>query len=224
LPRERTCANFAAAGREAMMLKVWGRPNSINVQKVMWAIAELGLEHERIDAGGTFGRLDDTAYAALNPNRLIPVLEDGGTVVWESNAILRYLAARYGAGSLWPEDPAARSEADRWMDWQLTTLQPSLAPVFWGLVRTPPEQRDTAAIRAHAERLGKSMQILDEHLGRRRFVAGDALTMGDIPVGCVYWRYINLDIDRPNLPNLQLWHQNLKARDPYRRHVMIPLS
>jgi glutathione S-transferase len=206
------------------MLKVWGRPNSLNVQKVMWAVAELGLPHERLDVGGSFGGLDTPAYAAMNPNRLIPVLEDAGTVVWESNAILRYLAARYGAGTLWPEEPAERALADRWMDWQLTTLQPLLAPVFHGLVRTPPEQRDLPLIRAQAERLGEAMRILDAHLAGRRFVAGDALTMGDIPVGCVYWRYVNLDIARPDLPNLESWHRNLTTREPYRRHVMLPLS
>lgn len=206
------------------MLKVWGRANSLNVQKVMWAIAELGLPHERIDAGGAFGGLDTPAYAALNPNRLIPVLEDGGTVVWESNAIVRYLAARYGTGTLWPEDPATRAAADRWMDWQLTTLQPALSPVFLGLVRTPPEQRDMAAIGAHAERLGRAMRILDAHLAGRRFVGGDALTMGDIPLGCVYWRYVNLAIDRPGLPNLAAWHERLAAREAYRQNVMLPLA
>ncbi|MEK0082531.1 glutathione S-transferase family protein [Benzoatithermus flavus] len=206
------------------MLKVWGRANSLNVQKVMWAVAELGLPYERIDVGGAFGGLDTPAYAALNPNRLIPVLEDGGTVVWESNAIVRYLAARYGAGTLWPEDPATRAAADRWMDWQLTTLQPSLSPVFLGLVRTPPEQRDMAAIGIHAERLGQAMRILDDHLAGRRFVAGDALTMGDIPLGCVYWRYVNLAIDRPELPNLAAWHERLAAREAYRQNVMLPLT
>ena len=143
----------------------------------------------------------------MNPNRLIPVLEDGGTVVWESNAIVRYLAARYGAGSLWPEDPAQRALADRWMDWQLSTAQPAMGPVFRGLIRTPPEQRDQAAIAAGAERLVAAMRLLDGHLAGRRFVAGDALTMGDVPVGCVCWRYRELPIARPELPNLDRWFE-----------------
>jgi glutathione S-transferase len=206
------------------MLKVWGRPNSVNVQKVMWTVAELGLAHERIDVGGAFGGLDTPDYGARNPNRLIPVLEDGDTVVWESNAIVRYLAARYGTGSLWPEDPARRADADRWMDWQLTTVQPAMGPVFIGLVRTPPERRDTAAIQAHAQRLVEAMRLLDGHLAGRRFVAGDALTMGDIPLGCVCWRYLELAIDRPDLPSLTSWYQSLTARPAYREHVMIPLS
>ena len=205
------------------MLRIWGRTSSINVQKVMWAVAELGLAHERIDAGGPFGGLDGPDYAAMNPNRLIPVLQDGATVVWESNTIVRYLAARYGAGGLWPEDASRRSEADRWMDWQLTTLQPAIAPIFLGLIRTPPEKRDMALITASAERLGQAMTILDGHLATRPYVAGDALTMGDIPVGCVCWRYANLDVARPDLPNIAAYRERLEQRAGYRAHVMLPL-
>jgi glutathione S-transferase len=145
-------------------------------------------------------------------------------VVWESNAIVRYLAARYGAGRLWPEDPAQRAEADRWMDWQLTTVQPAMGPVFMGLVRTPPERRDMASIREHALRLGEAMRVLDGHLAGRRFVAGDGLTMGDIPVGATCWRFHNLAIDRPELPSLARWYGELQAREPYRRHVMLPVT
>jgi glutathione S-transferase len=205
------------------MLKIWGRTSSINVQKVMWTVAELGLPHERIDAGGQFGGLDTAAYAGLNPNRLIPVIEDGATVVWESNAIVRYLAARYGAGSLWSEEPGKRSEADRWMDWQLTVLQPLIGPIFIDLIRTPPERRDMAAITASADRLGQAMLILDGHLASRPFVAGDQLTMGDIPVGCVCWRYANLDIARPDLPSIAAYRARLEARAGYRAHAMLPL-
>ncbi|MFO1075756.1 MAG: glutathione S-transferase [Geminicoccaceae bacterium] len=206
------------------MLKVWGRTNSLNVQKVMWTVAELGLAHERIDAGGAFGGLASAAYGALNPNRLVPVLEDGATVIWESNAIVRYLAARYGAGDLWPEDPARRSLADRWMDWQATTAQPALGPVFWGLVRTPPEQRDLALIERQVPVLGETMRVLDAHLATNRFVAGETLTMGDIPVGCVAWRYLNLPIARPKLPHLARWAAELQERPGYRAHVMLPLT
>jgi glutathione S-transferase len=205
------------------MLKIWGRTSSINVQKVMWTVAELGLPHERIDVGGSFGGLDGPEYAALNPNRLIPVLQDGATAVWESNAIVRYLAARHGVGGLWPEDPGRRSEADRWMDWQLTTLQPAISPIFWGLIRTPPEKRDLGLIAASAERLGEAMTILDRHLTDRSFVAGDTLTMGDISVGCVCWRYANLDVSRPDLPNIAAYHERLEARPGYKTQVMLPL-
>lgn len=206
------------------MLRIWGRTNSINVQKVMWTVAELDLPHERIDAGGAFGGLDSDAYGRLNPNRRIPVLEDGEVTVWESNAIVRYLAAQYGAGGLWPEDPAARSETDRWMDWQVSTLQPVLHPIFWGLIRTPEAERDTAEIRVAAEAIQPLWQTFDAHLGDRRFVAGRELSMGDIPLGCAYWRYSHLEVDRPSLPNVQLWFAELKKREGFRRHVMLPVT
>jgi glutathione S-transferase len=207
------------------MLTVWGRTNSVNVQKVMWAVAELGLEHERIDAGGQFGGLDTPAYGAMNPNRKIPTVRDAdGTVVWESNACVRYLAARHGEGSLWPSDPSTRAAADAWMDWQLSTLQPDMTPIFWNLVRTPEPQRDMAAVRAAAERVARSWLILDEHLAGSRFVAGNELTMGDIPAGCLYWRYVNLDVAKPGLPNLEVWFRALKERDGYRHHVMLPVT
>ena len=206
------------------MLTVWGRTSSVNVQKVMWAVRELGLEHERIDAGGAFGKLDTPEYGAMNPNRKIPTLQDGDVVVWESNACVRYLAARYGAGSLWPEDPARRALSDVWMDWQQTTIQPDMNPIFWNLVRIPEPQRDMAAVKAAAQRIGPSWQILDRHLADRRFVAGDTLTMGDIPVGCHWWRYANLPVEKPPLPNVERWGKELQERDGYRREVALPLT
>ena len=206
------------------MLTIYGRTNSINVQKVMWAVEELGLEHERIDAGGAFGGLDSAEYGAMNPNRRIPVLRDGETVVWESQACVRYLASKYGSNGLWAEDPAERSLADRWMDWKVTTLQPLLHIMFWGLVRTAEAERDMVAIGRAAEDIGPVWRILDEHLSESRYVAANHLTMGDIPLGCAWWRYVNLDIVRPSFPNIDLWYQALKARDAYRRHVMLPVT
>jgi glutathione S-transferase len=207
------------------MLTVWGRTTSGNVQKVMWAVGELGLEHERIDAGTKFGRLDTPEYGKLNPNRRIPTIEDGDVVLWESNVIVRYLAARYGAGTLWPEDPAVRGVADQWMDWQQTTLQPDMRTVFWGLVRTPVEKRDGAAIDAAVRRLKELWAMLDAWLQERPFVAGRHLTMGDVPVGVHCHRYHALEIERPALRNLAAWYDRLQAREPFRRHVMqIPLE
>lgn len=206
------------------MIRIWGRTSSINVQKVMWTVAELGLEHERVDVGGAFGGLDTPHYAAMNPNRLIPVIRDGETIVWESNAIVRYLAARYGSGGLWPEDPVLRATSDRWMDWQLTVVQPAISPVFHGLIRTAPEKRDMAAIQAGAERMGAAMQILDAQLADRPFLAGDTPTIGDIPIGCVCWRYCNLDVARPELPNVLAYRARLEERAGYRAHVMLPLT
>jgi glutathione S-transferase len=206
------------------MRRIWGRNNSINVQKVMWAVGELGLEHERIDAGGAFGVLDTPAYGRLNPNRRVPTVEDGDVVVWESNACVRYLAARYGAGTLWPEDAGRRARADMWMAWQASSLLPDMTVVFWGLIRTPEAERDHAKIEAAAKRLGTTWRILDEHLASRRFVAGDPLTIGDIPVGAGCYRYFELPIERPRLPNLEAWYGRLKERAPYREHVMLPLT
>jgi len=206
------------------MLRVWGRNNSINVQKVMWAVGELGLEHERIDVGGAFGGLDTPEYGRLNPNRRVPTVEDGEVVVWESNACVRYLAARYGAGSLWPEEPGRRARADMWMDWQQTTLLPDMTVVFWGLIRTPEDQRDDAAIQASIRRLGGIWPMLEERLATRRFVAGDAFTMGDIPVGAACYRYYGLPIERPSLPNVEAWYARLRERAPFREHVMVPIT
>ena len=214
------------------MLVVWGRKNSINVQKVMWTIGELDLAHERKDVGGPFGGLDTADYGALNPNRRIPTLVDeDGTTIWESHAIVRYIAARYGGGTLWPEDPAARAGADRWLDWMQTTLLPNLAPVFLGLIRTPAEQRDMARIERAARAMGETWRILDAHLEGegKSFVAADALTIGDIAVGAACYRYRALDIEgldiaRPALPNIAAWYARLQERDPFRTHVMIPLS
>ena len=206
------------------MLRIWGRNNSINVQKVMWAVGELGLAHERIDVGGAFGRLDTPEYGRLNPNRRIPTVEDGEVVVWESNACVRYLAARYGASTLWPEDPARRAIADSWMDWQQTTLLPDMTVTFWGLIRTPEAERDHAAIAAAAKRLGPTWQVLDRHLASRRFVAGHALTIGDIPVGAACYPYYGLPIERPDLPNVAAWYGRLEERAPFREHVMVPIT
>ena len=206
------------------MLKIWGRTNSINVQKVMWTVDELGLAHERIDAGGAFGGLETDSYTALNPNRRIPVVEDGELALWESNAVVRYLAAKYGKDTLWPEDPGLRSLADRWMDWQVTTLQPLLHIIFWGLIRTAEAERDMAAIAAATRAIVPVWQLLDEHLSRRRFVGGPELTMGDMPLGCAVWRYRNLPIERPSLANLERWCARLEERPAYRRHVMLPVT
>ena len=168
--------------------------------------------------------LDTAAYGALNPNRRIPTLEDGRVVLWESNVIVRYLAAKYDAGRLWPDDPGMRGMADQWMDWQQTTLLPDMRVVFWGLVRTPPEKRDQAKIDAAVESLKELWGRLDAHLANRRFVATDGLTMGDIPVGAMCHRYHALGVDRPRLEHLAAWYERLKTRDAFRTHVMLPLS
>src|SRR5712691_10585534 len=155
-----------AAGRGApagltRMLKVWGRNTSVNVQKVMWAIGELGLACERIDVGGAFGKNNEPAYLAMNPNGLVPTLEEDGFLLWESNSVVRYLAAKYGPGTLEPADLRARASASRWMDWQLTVCAPAIQPLFWGLIRPPPEKRDPAGIDAARVKTTAAMKILD---------------------------------------------------------------
>lgn len=209
--------------RDDIMIRVWGRNNSVNVQKVMWTIAELGLAHERLDVGGPFGGID-AAFAERNPNRLIPVIDDEGTIVWESNAIVRYLAARWGQGTLWDPDPARRARADMWMDWQQTVIQPNMSPLFLGLIRTPKEKRDEAALQAAAERLCASFAVLDAHLEGKTYMAGDTLSIGDIPLGAVTYRFLHLPIERPSLPHLQRWYERLANAAAFRTHVMLPLT
>lgn len=205
------------------MIRIWGRKTSVNVQKVMWAVAELGLPHERIEVGGKFGGLDTPEYGRLNPNRLVPTLEDDGFAVWESHAIVRYLAAKYGAGTLWAADPAERSLADRWIDWTASAFQPAFTNgVFIGLVRTPPERQDRAAIARDVAATSALMKILDAHLAIHPYVAGTAFTMGDIATGAQRYRYFTLEIERPKLPNVEAWYERLKQRPAYREHVMVP--
>jgi glutathione S-transferase len=203
------------------MLKVWGRATSSNVQKVMWAIGEIGLDHERIDVGASYGGLDTEAYGKLNPNRLVPTLVDGDLVIWESNAIVRYLAAKYDAGGLWPKDPGQRALADQWMDWLPTTLLGNFVAVFFGLVRIPPEHRDMAATNKAIERLNQNYRLLDAHMAGRVFIAGDRLTMGDIPLGMTLYRYYDMAFERPSLPHVEAWYARLQERPAYREHVMV---
>jgi glutathione S-transferase len=205
------------------MLRIWGRSNSVNVQKVMWAVGELGLPHERVDAGGAFGGLDTEEFADLNPNRRVPVIDDGGTVIWESHAILRYLAAKYGEGTLAPGDPGLRAQSDMWTDWVLADLQPAfIGGVFWNFYRTPEEKRKWQLIRQGVARSAVLFRMLDRHLERRDYIAGATLTFGDIPAGVQLYRYFTLAIDRPELPNVEAWYARLQQRDAYRTHVMVP--
>jgi glutathione S-transferase len=206
------------------MLKVWGRRTSFNVQKVMWLIGELGLEHQRIDAGGAFGGLDDPAFLAMNPHGRIPVIDDRGTIVWESHAIIRYLAAHYAHGSLWPKDPAVRSHADRWMDWMLATLQPDFMDLFWSFYRTPDDQRDWSRIQAVTARCAQHYRLLDAQLALHAYLAGNHLTMADLAVGASLYRYVTLEIERPAIPYVEAWYGRLVKRPAYHQHVMVPFD
>src|SRR5262245_32864430 len=203
------------------MLKVFGRRSSLNVQKVMWALGELALPHEHVDLGGRFRGLDTPEFAALNPNRQIPVLADGAAVIWESQAIVRYLAAKYRVWTLWADDPAERSLADRWMDWAQATWQPDFMGIFWGYWRTPEPQRNGRAIEAAQRACVAHLEILDRHLAKNEWVAGDTLTMGDIPVGVGFYRYFELGLPTPAVPNVRAWYARLCERPAYREHVML---
>jgi glutathione S-transferase len=193
------------------MLKVWGRATSVNVQKVMWAVGEMGIAHERIDVGGRFGGLTAPAYLALNPHARIPTIEDDGVVVWESNAIIRYLAARHGEDMFWKRDPG----------WMQTTLAPDFYAVFWAVVRTPAGRQDRAAIKDLTERLTAHYALLDRQLATRPYLTGDRFSLADIAVGVTLFRYFEMEIDRPVLANLQDWYKRLRGRPPFRDHVMI---
>lgn len=206
------------------MLKIWGRVNSINVQKVMWAVDELKIPYERVDAGLAFGVVNEPFYKKMNPNSRVPTIDDDGFVLWESNAIVRYLAAKHGAGTLCPADPRQRADSDRWMDWASNHIGPAITPVFWGLIRTPPEKRNMAQITAEAEKTAQVFQILDGALEGKDFVAGNTFTMGDIVTGVNVWRWYALPVERPKMARLEAYLERLKQRAPFRTHVAQPLT
>ena len=207
------------------MLTVWGRRSSFNVQKVLWLVGELHLAHDHIPTGGSFGGLDAPVFRAMNPHGRVPVIQDNDAVVWESHAILRYLAARYSDGDLWVPDPADRARVDGWMDWSQSSLQPDfLNGIFWGYYRTPEAQRDWPAIRRSLDRCAAHFRLLDGILADRPFLMGDRMSLADIPIGTSLYRYFELDLDRPDLPNVAAWYQRLQQRPAYRAHVMIPFG
>jgi glutathione S-transferase len=206
------------------MLKLWGRINSINVQKVLWALEELKVPCERTDAGLQYGVVNEPFYRKMNPNGRVPTIEDDGLVLWESNAIVRYLSAKHGAGTLWPNDARQRADADRWMDWATSTVAPALTPVFWGLVRTPPEKRDRKAIDDGIEKATQAFQVLEQSLDGRDYAGGKSFTMGDIPLGVFVYRWSALEIRRPKLRKVEAYYARLQQRPAYKKHVMLPLS
>ncbi len=208
------------------MIKIWGRNTSVNVQKVMWAVGEIGLPYERIDVGGAFGQNREPAYLAMNPNGLVPTLEEeDGFVLWESNAIVRYLAARHRAAVLEPADLRMRASAGKWMDWQLSVAGPAIHDAFWGLIRTPPEKRNHAAIEESKKKTIAAMRMVDEQLGRTAYLAGDAFSYGDIPVGAIAYRFRQIVPDRPPFANLERWYAALAARPAFKEHIAaIPLT
>ncbi|HBI22255.1 MAG TPA: glutathione S-transferase [Legionella sp.] len=206
-------------------LTIWGRRNSFNVQKVMWLIAELDLPHLFIPTGGSYGGLDSPTFLAMNPHGRVPVINDNGHVVWESHAILRYLAAKFGQGNFWSDNIQVRSTYDQWMDWSQTALQPDfLTGIFWGYYRTPPAERNLAAIQTSLMHCNAHFHLLNHLLEKKQFIGGDSISLADITIGTTLYRYFELDIQRPSLHNVEAWYERLQTRKAYREHVMIPFD
>ena len=207
------------------MLIIHGRKNSSNVQKVVWALNEMETPYERLDVGGEFGIVNDPPYLAMNPNARVPTKEEDGFILWESNAIVRYLTAKHNEGGLYPSDPKIRATADRWMDWQHTTVGQHITPIFWGLVRTPKNERDLTLIEASRLGMIAAMQILNANLSNKNFVAGDKFTMGDIPLAIHVYRWFRLIQERPKMEHLEDWNDRLAKRPAFKAHVLdIPFT
>jgi glutathione S-transferase len=206
------------------MLQVYGRKNSNQVIQLMWTVGELDLEYVRHNVGGSFGGLDSDEYGNLNPNRLVPTIVDDGFVLWESYAIIRYLCRRYGFGSLWPEDPCQSGLADQWMEWTSSRFMGTFFPAFWNLIRTPKDKQDPEKVSTAAKDTGALLQIIESQLEGNEFLIGDALTMGDIPLGSMMFKYFNLPIERPSLPNIERWYARLSERTAYCEHAMNPFG
>lgn len=206
------------------MLKLWGRSNSLNVQKVLWLLGELELAFEHVPAGGDYGRLEEPEFRALNPHGRVPVIEDGETPVWESHSILRHLAERYGGPRFWPSIEQ-RASVLPWLDWQQTAFQPPfLTGLFWGYYRTPEAQRDWTAIRTAEAATAEHLVFLDAWLAEREYLAGSQLTLADVPLGTCLFRYFEMDLDHPEVPHVRAWYARLQARPAYREHVMQPFA
>jgi len=206
------------------MLTILGRRTSANVMQPLWLADELGLDYAQVDVGGPFGGNDQPEYLALNPTGLVPTIIDDGFVLWESNAITRYLAARYGMDPLYPADPQTLAVADQWMDFENTMMMPTMIPIFWGLVRTAPEDRDNSRIAKAIDRAGELWAMVDAHLASNDYMAGSHFSIGDIPLGPQVHRWMELVPERPAMPNLEAWYQRLTDRPPFRTHCMNPLA
>ena len=211
----------SATGRQR--LKVWGRRDSSNVQKVLWCCAELELEYEQIDAGGRFGRTDGE-FLTLNPNGLVPVIEHDGQAIWESNTILRYLSRTFDRNrNLLPALPQAEAHVEKWMEWQLAQLLPGIAGLFAAVVKTPPGRRNSRAIAEAQARTEVALSVMDRHLKTNAFMAGDRFSLADLPCGVLVQRWFDMEIERPAFSHIGRWHGELERRPPFRELVMLPL-
>lgn len=204
------------------MLTVYGRATSSNVQAVMWGIGELGLACERLDYGHVHGGLDTPAFRAMNPHGRVPVIRDGDLVIWESAAILRYLAARHSGAPFWPEDPAARAGIDMWAEWGKTTFGRDFSgPIFWACIRTPPAERDDAALAEALARFDGHLGVIEAQLGSGDYLLGPDLTLADVMIGHLLYRYHTMDIPHADRPQIAAYYARLAARPAYAEHVMV---
>jgi len=203
------------------MITLWGRASSANVQKAVWALGELGLSYEHIPLGGKFGGNKEPAYLAMNPNGLVPTLRDGDLIVWESHAIVRYLAASYGAGTLWPADPRDRAVVDQWTEWSASTFQPAWLQLFWKFFRTPPAERDAEAVGRTLEGTQRCLGMLDARLAVAPFLGGDRLTYTDIVAGVAMYRLTTMGLSVPLGANVSAWHARLNKREAFRVGVNV---
>ncbi|WP_268797254.1 glutathione S-transferase family protein [Pseudomonas huanghezhanensis] len=207
------------------MLKIWGRKNSSNVRKVLWIAEELGLSYESLNAGGAFGINDQPEYLAKNPNGVVPMIEDGDFVLWESNSIVRYLAAQHAPDSaLYPSDPKVRASAEKWMDWTTSTFAGPFRSVFWGVLRTPAEQQDWVQINGAIKTVQQLLIVVDDALAAQPYLSGEQLGMGDIPLGSFIYAWFEMPIERPAMHHLQAWYERLKQRPAYQKTVMTALT
>lgn len=204
------------------MITVWGRATSANVQIVAWALNELKLDYERIDAGGKFGGTDTPEYAAMNPNRLVPVLQDGDLTLWESAAIVRYLGAKYGDDAFWPADPAKRAAIDKWAEWTKTSFGPALLTgLFWPLIGVPEAKRDMAGVKTAADKMANLARMIDSRLADGPYLGGQKISFADTVFGTLLFRYFTLDFERADAPNLEAYYRRLCERPAYAEHVMV---
>ena len=204
------------------MITVWGRRNSVNVQKVMWAIGELEQPYDRRDMGGSFG--SSAEYAAINPQQTVPTIQDRDNTLWESNSCVRFLCHEYGRGSLWPDDPGILALSDQWMDYQACIFSAALIQVFLNKIRLPVAKANADQLAQGVASCATLLEKLDSHFNGRPFITGDEFTMGDIPLGACMYRYFTMDIERPSVPHIERWYKSLTSRAAYQKHVMIPFG
>lgn len=206
------------------MITVWGRKNSSNVKKVLWCLTELGLTYQQKDAGGPFGGLDTPEYLAMNPNKTIPTYQDGEFILWESNAILSYLADKYDDGTLLPHNAEFRARTAQWMYWSDGSLFPYIKAMMGLLVRTPAEQRDPARVEELKQSLNRLIAMLNDDLAQRDYIAGDTFSIADMALVPLLYPWREVCHDRPDFPHIERWFARIETRPAYRDIVALPVS